>query len=222
MKMGVPQSQCNENAMWIESDRRVYYEGDIIMNTIIKSCNGISVAPIESQLLCDRKLFIEGPITVASACEFVKTIMFLVKADANAPIDVYINSTGGKIYGAGLLIYDTLKGIETEINYHCFEAASMAALILAGGKKGHRFILQHSRTMIHEPLMEGEGGGSASEIKRRAEDIMKIKQLEIDLLSADTGKTREEIGAAILYDNYMNAEESIAFGLCDAIEPSVV
>ena len=191
------------------------------MNTIIKSSNGISLAPIESRLLSDRKLFIEGEITAASACEFVRAIMQLVKEDADKPIDIYINSPGGEV-NAGLLIYDTLKGVKTEINLHCIGmAASMAAIILAGGKKGHRFILRHSRTMIHEPLISGGVGGSATSIKRTAESIMETKRISVELLASDTGKTRKEVEAAISFDNYMNAEESIAFGLCDTIETSI-
>jgi len=192
------------------------------MNTIIKSSNGISLAPIESRLLSDRKLFIEGEITAASACEFVRAIMLLIKEDADKPIDIYINSPGGEV-NAGLLIYDTLKGVKTEINLHCIGmAASMAAIILAGGKKGHRFILRHSRTMIHEPLISGGVGGSATSIKRTAESIMETKRISVELLASDTGKTRKEVEAAISFDNYMNAEESIAFGLCDTIETSIV
>ena len=191
------------------------------MNTIIKSSNGISLAPIESRLLSDRKLFIEGEITAASACEFVRAIMLLVKEDADKPIDIYINSPGGEV-NAGLLIYDTLKGVKTEINLHCIGmAASMAAIILTGGKKGHRFILRHSRTMIHEPLISGGVGGSATSIKRTAESIMETKRISVELLALDTGKTRKEVEAAISFDNYMNAEESIAFGLCDTIGTSI-
>lgn len=191
------------------------------MNTIIKSSNGISLAPIESRLLSDRKLFIEGEITATSACEFVRAIMLLVKEDSDKPIDIYINSPGGEV-NAGLLIYDTIKGIKTEINLHCIGmAASMAAIILAGGKKGHRFILRHSRTMIHEPLITGGVGGSATSIKRTAESIMETKRISVELLASDTGKTRNEVEAAISFDNYMNAEESIAFGLCDDIETSI-
>ena len=191
------------------------------MNTIIKSSNGISLAPIESRLLSDRKLFIEGEITAASACEFVRAIMLLVKEDADKPIDIYINSPGGEV-NAGLLIYDTLKGVKTEINLHCIGmAASMAAIILTGGKKGHRFILRHSRTMIHEPLISGGVDGSATSIKRTAESIMETKRISVELLASDTGKTRKEVEAAISFDNYMNAEESIAFGLCDTIGTSI-
>ncbi len=192
------------------------------MNTIVKSSNGISLAPIESRLLSDRKIFIEGEITATSACEFVRIIMLLIKEDAEKPIDIYINSPGGEV-NAGLLIYDTLKGIKTEVNLHCIGmAASMAAIILAGGRKGHRYILRHSRMMIHEPLIAGGVGGSATSIKRTAESIMETKRISVELLAMDTGRSKEEVEAAISFDNYMNAEEAVAFGLCDSIETSVV
>ena len=191
------------------------------MNTVVKSSNGITLVPIESRLLSDRKLFIEGEITAASACEFVKRVMMLIKEDKGKPIDIYINSPGGEV-NAGLLIYDTLKGVESEINLHCIGmAASMAAIIMAGGKKGHRSILRHSQMMIHEPLIAGGVAGSATSIKRTAESIMETKRIAVELLATDTGKSKKEIETAISFDNYMNADESVAFGLCDRVETSI-
>ena len=93
----------------------------------------------------------------------------------------------------------------------------MAAVILASGKKGHRHILPHSKTMIHEPLIAGGSGGSATSIQRLSESIMDTRRVINGLLSRHTGKTREEIDKATSFDNYMNAEESIRFGLCDDI-----
>lgn len=192
------------------------------MNTIVKSSHGITLVPVTSKLLAERKIFIEDDITLASACDTVRSLMLLVKEDPNKPIDIYINSPGGRV-DAGLMIYDTLKGMKTEVNLHCIGmAASMAAVILAGGKKGHRFILPHSKTMIHEPLISGGVGGSASSIQRTAESIMETKRLTVELLAKDTGKKEKEIETAVSFDNYMNAEESIAFGLCDSIEYELV
>lgn len=85
------------------------------MNTIIKSSNGITLVPVESRLLTDRKVFIEGEINAASACDFVKCLMLLIKEDAGKPIDVYINSPGGEVV-SGMLILDALKGLKTEVN----------------------------------------------------------------------------------------------------------
>lgn len=192
------------------------------MNTIVKSSHGITLVPVTSKLLAERKIFIEDEITSASACDIVRSLMLLVKEDPNKPIDIYINSPGGRV-DAGLMIYDTLKGMKTEVNLHCIGmAASMAAVILAGGKKGHRYILPHSKTMIHEPLISGGVGGSATSIQRTAESIMETKRLTVELLAKDTGKKEKEIEAAVSFDNYMNAEESIAFGLCDSIEYELV
>lgn len=192
------------------------------MNTIVKSSHGITLVPVTSKLLAERKIFIEDEITSASACDIVRSLMLLVKEDPNKPIDIYINSPGGRV-DAGLMIYDTLKGMKTEVNLHCIGmAASMAAVILAGGKKGHRYILPHSKTMIHEPLISGDVGGSATSIQRTAESIMETKRLTVELLAKDTGKKEKEIETAVSFDNYMNAEESIAFGLCDSIEYELV
>lgn len=192
------------------------------MNTIVKSSHGIALIPVESRLLSERKLFIEGEITAVSACDFVKSIMLLVKEDSEKPIDIYINSLGGEV-NAGLLIYDTLKGLKAEINLYCIGmCASMAAIILSSGKKGHRFILKHSQTMIHEPLISGGVGGSATTIKRTAESILDVRQKTIELLMGNTGRRKGEIEEAISYDNYMDAEESVAFGICDHIKDSII
>jgi ATP-dependent Clp protease protease subunit len=192
------------------------------MYSIVKSSNGISLIPVESRLFSERKLFIEGEITSKTACDFVKQIMLLVKEDSEKAIDIYINSFGGEV-NAGLMIYDTIKGLKNEVNLHCVGiAASMAAIILAGGRKGHRYILPHSKVMIHEPLIEGNVGGSATSIKRTAESIMETKKMAVELLSKDTGKSKKQVETAISFDNYMNADEAIDFGICDCVEKSVL
>ena len=187
------------------------------MNTMLKSSAGIAIVPADSRLFSQRKLFIDGEINAASANEFVKAVMILKTEAPDLPISVYINSPGGEV-NAGLLIYDTLKGIKTPVRLYCFGmASSMAAIILAGGQKGSRFILPHSKVMIHEPLISGGVGGSASSIKATADSIMETKRLSAELLAADTGKTVQEVDKAISFDNYMNAEEAVRFGICDKI-----
>lgn len=94
----------------------------------------------------------------------------------------------------------------------------MAAIILAGGQKHNRLILPHSKVMVHEPLISGSGvSGSATSIQRTAESIMETKRIMTELLAQDTGRPVEEIYKAISYDNFMNAEEAVTFGICDAI-----
>lgn len=192
------------------------------MYTIVKSSHGISLVPVETKLLSERKLFIQGEITADMACTFVQSLMLLVKEDAEKPIHVYINSPGGEVT-AGLLIYDALQELRTEVHLHCIGiAASMAAIILAGGQKGRRYILPHSKTMIHEPLIAGGVGGSATTIQRTAESILETKRITTELLAKDTGKTPKEVARAIAFDNYMNAQETVAFGLCDHIETTLI
>ena len=192
------------------------------MNTIVKSSNGITLVPDEALLFTSRRIFIEGEINSASACEFARKIMLLLENDPDAGIDVYIDSPGGEV-NAGLMIYDVIKGLTVPVRMFCIDmAASMAAIILAGGQKGRRFILPHSKVMIHEPLIAGGMGGSATSIKRTAESIMETKRITVELLAADTGKSEEEVEAAVSFDNYMNAREAVAFGICDAVADKIV
>ena len=120
---------------------------------------------------------------------------------------------------AGLMLYDQLKGMtDLPIKTYCIGlAASMAAILLAGGQKGRRFIMPHSKVMLHEPLILGGVGGSATSIQRTAESIMETKQIITKLLVQDTGNSIELIEQAISYDNYMNAEQAVKFGICDAV-----
>ena len=138
----------------------------------------------------------------------------------NGKIQLIINSPGGEVL-AGLYLYDQLKGMKVPIDIYCAEmAASMAAILLAAGKKGHRFILKHSKVMIHEPLISSSSGGisgSASSIAKSAESIMQTKRDLVAILSQDTGRSEKEIEKAVSYDNFMTAEEAVKFGICDKI-----
>ncbi|MBR1852646.1 MAG: ATP-dependent Clp protease proteolytic subunit [Lachnospiraceae bacterium] len=181
-----------------------------------KGYNSIKEVQIRSELLGNRKVFLTGNIDSDLADDFLQQMMFLAQ-ESKEPVDVYINSPGGEI-DAGLLIYDVLQGIEIPVNLICTgTAASMAAIILAAGEKGRRFILPHSRTMIHEPLLRGGVGGSATSIRNLSESILETRDLVNNLLAKHTGKTLAEINEATSYDNHMNAEESVTFGLCDRI-----
>lgn len=106
------------------------------MNTMVRSSNGISLIPIESRMLADRKIFIEGEIDREMACGFVRCVMLLEKESTDRPIDIYICSPGGDV-NAGLLIYDMIKGMRADVNLHCIGLA--ASILLAAGKKGHCF-----------------------------------------------------------------------------------
>ena len=177
---------------------------------------GIREVALDTKHFMNRKIFITGTIDSDSMNQAVSQIMYLA-GEGKEPIDIYINSGGGEV-NAGLMLYDVIQGLDIPINMYCMGmAASMAAVLLAGGQKGRRFILPHSKTMIHEPLINGGVGGSATSIRNISENILNTKAMLNGILAKHTGKTLEEIDEATAYDHYMTAEESVEFGLCDAI-----
>lgn len=183
----------------------------------ITGYHGSSVISLEARMIRNHQVFLQGMIDSSSADVLVQQLMYIDGDASAAPVRLYINSPGGEVTN-GLLIYDVLQMMKKPVDIYCMGmAASMAAVILASGKKGHRHILPHSKTMIHEPLIAGGSGGSATSIQRLSESIMDTRRVINGLLSRHTGKTREVIDKATSFDNYMNAEESIRFGLCDDI-----
>lgn len=180
-----------------------------------ESTYGTREVVLQTKHLTEGKVFLTGIITENTANEFVSQMMYLNKE--KKPVTVYINSQGGSVT-AGLSIYDALQAFEGEVNLCCYGlAASMAAIILASGKPGHRFITSHGRTMIHEPALAGKLGGSASTIEETAKNMLETKNVLNTILAKHTGKTVEEIEEATRFDNFMDAEKSMAFGLCDEI-----
>ncbi len=188
------------------------------MDIIKKSSVGIQSLPLDAMLLSQRTIFLTEEITTNSATKILKQLLFLESEDNSEPIKLIINSPGGQV-SAGLMLYDQLKSMTVPVDLYCVElAASMAAVILAGGKPGHRFILKHSKVMIHEPFITAGGvGGNASSVQKTAESILETKRTLVELLAQDTGRSVEEIQESLSYDNYMNAEGAIAFGICDGI-----
>lgn len=186
-------------------------------STVVETASGKSVIDLRTHHFSKRKVYLTGSITEESANDFVLQMLYL--AEEKKPVDIYINSSGGSV-NAGLVIYDVIQSLNDRIpiNMYCTGmAASMAAVILAGGQKGRRYILPNSKCMIHEPLIAGGMGGSASTIKKTADSILQTKALTNSILAKHTGKSIEEIDKATAYDNYMTAEEAVEFGLCDAI-----
>lgn len=182
----------------------------------VESARGIREIALKTRHFMDRKIFLTGEINAEMANAFLSEILFL-EQEPTKPVTIYINSPGGEV-NAGLMIYDVIQGSGLEINMVCTGmAASMAAILLAGGKKGHRYILKHSKVMIHEPLITRGVGGSATSIKNISESILEMRKLVNGILAEHTGKTMEAIDEATSFDNFMNAEEAIAFGLCDAV-----
>ncbi len=186
----------------------------------VESVNGTREISLYTRHLMNRKVFLTGEINDDSAIEIVSQLMFL-QNESDETISIYINSPGGSV-NAGLMIMDVIASMKVPVNMYCVGmAASMAAVILASGKKGRRYILPHSEVMIHEPLLSGGAGGSATSIKRKAESILETKDILNSILSAHTGRTVEEIDTATSYDNYMNAKECVEFGICDKIVTTI-
>lgn len=187
---------------------------------IMEDFSGGKPVSLQTYLLKERKIFLTGPIDSETATLFIQELMYL-QSVSEEPISVIINSTGGEVW-SGLAIRDAIAGAKNTVDLYCTGmAASMAAVILACGKKGHRFILPHSRVLIHEPLQSGRGVENASSISRTATAILETRDILNSLLAAATGKTLEEINEATSYDNEMSAEKAIEFGLCDKIVTSV-
>ena len=182
---------------------------------IHKGARGESVIPLKSKLFSDRNIFISEMITTELAVSFVQQLMYLSKEDK--PVNVYINSPGGEVT-AGLLMYDAIQSFEKELNVICLgQASSMAAVLLSAGKKGRRYITPHGKVMIHEVLVNGGIGGSATSISKISESIMETRDLVNGILAEHTGKSLEEINKATAFDNFMNAQKAVEFGICDKI-----
>lgn len=187
-------------------------------NIIEKTGNGERSYDIYSRLLKDRIVFIDGEINDALANLVVAQILFLESENPDKDISIYINSPGGSVT-AGLAIYDTMKYVKCDIQTICLgQAASMAAILLAGGSKGKRYALPSSRVMIHQP--RGGVEGQESDISILAKEIIRLKKLSIEYLSNDTGRKVAKIAEDIERDCYMSADEACKYGIIDHVMPS--
>jgi ATP-dependent Clp protease protease subunit len=170
---------------------------------------------IYSRLLEERIVFIGTPIDDQVANAIMAQLLFLDKANRSQDIAVYINSPGGSVT-AGLAIYDTMQFVQPEIATYCLgQAASMAAVLLAGGAKGKRYALPNSRVMIHQPW--GGVQGTARDMEIQVEEILKSKRRLEEILAHHTGKNSGDIAKATDRDNFLSPQESKDFGLIDHI-----
>ncbi|MBD9157949.1 ATP-dependent Clp endopeptidase proteolytic subunit ClpP [Laedolimicola intestinihominis] len=170
---------------------------------------------IYSRLLKDRIIFLGEEVTDVSASLIVSQLLFLESEDPGKDISLYINSPGGSVT-AGMAIYDTMQYIKCDVSTICMGmAASMGAFLLAGGAKGKRMALPNAEIMIHQP--SGGAQGQATDIKIVADHILKTKKKLNEILAANTGQPLEVIAADTERDNYMSAEEAVAYGLIDSI-----
>jgi ATP-dependent Clp protease protease subunit len=177
--------------------------------------NGERSYDIFSRLLKDRIVFIDGEITDATADLVVAQLLFLDSQNPDKDINLYINSPGGSVT-AGLAIYDTMQQIRSDIQTFCLgQAASMAAILLAGGSAGKRAALPSSRVLVHQPW--GGVQGQAVDIGIQAREIIRLKKLTIEYFAYHTGKTEAEIAADMERDFFMSAEEAVTYGIVDKV-----
>ena len=170
---------------------------------------------IYSRLLKDRIIFLGEEVNETTASLVVAQLLFLESEDPNKDIQLYINSPGGMVT-AGMAIYDTMQYIKCDVSTICIGlAASMGAFLLAGGAKGKRLALPNSEIMIHQP--SGGAKGQETEIRIVAENILKTRNRLNEILAANTGKSVEEISRDTERDNYMTAQEAVAYGLIDSV-----
>ena len=172
---------------------------------------------IYSRLLKDRIVFLGGPIDDATANLIIAQMLFLSNENNKNDIHFYINSPGGTIT-AGLAVYDTMQFLRCNVATYCIgQAASMAALLLAGGKTGKRFLLANNRLLLHQPLITGELIGSATDLDIEAKEILRLRARLYDILSKHTGQTIEKVEKDCDRDLWLNAAEAIEYGLADRI-----
>ena len=170
---------------------------------------------IYSRLLKERVVFVVGGVEDYMANLIVAQLLFLESENPDKDIHLYINSPGGSVT-AGLSIYDTMQFIKPDVNTLCVgQAASMGALLLAGGAKGKRYCLPHSRMMIHQPM--GGFQGQASDFDIHAREILKVRERLNRILAHHTGQPLEKIEQDTERDNFMSAEDAVSYGLIDQI-----
>ncbi len=187
----------------------------LVPMVVEQTARGERAYDIYSRLLKERVIFCVGPVEDYMANLIVAQLLFLESENPDKDIHLYINSPGGSVT-AGLAIYDTMQFIRPNVSTMCIgQAASMGALLLAGGEKGKRHCLPHSRVMIHQPL--GGYQGQATDIEIHTREILLIRDKLNRILSHHTGQPLDKIERDTERDNFMSGEDSVAYGLVDQV-----
>jgi ATP-dependent Clp protease protease subunit len=187
----------------------------LVPTVVEQTGRGERAYDIYSRLLNDRIIFLSDEVNDATASLVVAQLLFLEAQDPDKDISFYINSPGGSVT-AGMAIYDTMNFIKCDVSTICIGmAASMGAFLLSAGAKGKRIALPHSEIMIHQPL--GGAQGQASDIKIRADLILRTRDMLNKILAENTGKSIEQIEKDTDRDNFMTAEQALEYGLIDKI-----
>jgi ATP-dependent Clp protease protease subunit len=182
---------------------------------IEKSGRGERAYDIFSRLLKDRIIFLGGPVDDTSANLIIAQMLFLSNEDTKSDIHLYINSPGGTIT-AGLAVYDTMRFLRCDVATYCVgQAASMGAVLFAGGESGKRSMLPNSRVLLHQPMISGVLTGAATDLEIEAKEILRLRERLYDILSEHTGKDPEQIEKDCDRNLWLEADEAIEYGLAD-------
>lgn len=187
----------------------------LIPMVVEQTARGERSYDIYSRLLKERVIFIVGPVEDHMANLVVAQLLFLESENSDKDISIYINSPGGSV-SAGMSMYDTMQFIKPDVSTICLgQAASMGALLLAGGAKGKRYCLPHSRMMIHQPL--GGFQGQASDIDIHAKEMLLVRDRLNKVLAHHTGQSVEQIAKDTDRDNFMDGPTAVEYGLIDQV-----
>ena len=193
----------------------IHAAGGLVPRVVEQSARGERAYDIYSRLLKERVIFLVGPVEDYMANLLVAQLLFLESENPDKDIHLYINSPGGSVT-AGMSIYDTMQFIKPDVSTVCIgQAASMGALLLAGGAAGKRYCLPNSRMMIHQPL--GGYQGQASDIEIHTREILGIRERLNQILAHHTGQDIETIAKDTDRDNFMNGAQAAEYGLIDAV-----
>jgi len=172
---------------------------------------------IYSRLLKDRIVFLGGQVDDDTANLIIAQMLFLSNEDTEADIHFYINSPGGSIT-AGLAIYDTMQFLRCDVATYCVgQAASMGAVLMAGGAKDKRFLLTNNRILLHQPLLSGQLIGPATDLDIEAKEILRLRSLLYDILAKHTGQSKDKVEKDCDRNLWLDAKEAIEYGLADRI-----
>jgi len=188
---------------------------NLVPMVVEQTARGERAYDIYSRLLKDRLIFIVGPVEDQMANLIVAQLLFLESENADKDVHLYINSPGGSVT-AGLSIYDTMEFVNCDVSTICCgQAASMGALLLAGGAHGKRFALPHSRVMVHQPSAGFQG--QATDISIHAKEVLELKARLNDIMAKHTGQTIDQIEQDLERDNFMSATAAMDYGLIDTV-----
>ncbi len=193
----------------------------LVPYVIEKSGRGERAMDIYSRLLRDRIVFLGGGINDDIANVVVAQLLFLSNEDPDAEISLYVNSPGGSV-SAGLAIYDTMQFVRPAVATYCVGmAASMGAVLLAGGEPGKRYCLPNGRVLIHQPLIAGVLTGPATDLDIEAQEILRLRERIYDILAKHTGQSPEKIEADCDRNKWLDAPQAVEYGCVDKVLESL-